>query len=414
MTNRITSTVDPAYVSLGGHWCTIESSPAVFNALIQKNGVRGAYIKEVWSLDREIFDLFKKETVYGFIFLLKSQGRRLSKVESMGMDVDTSNIYFANQVIPDACGTQALLSIVLNSPTLDIGPMLNEFKEFTSKFDPKDKGLAMTNCKELRENHNSLTGRFERQPILPLPFLMEIDGQENPDDDDTQFHYVAYVHMDGYVWELDGLQPEPLRLMPCTEETWLDVVRIELMARMRTYGEEEGHFVLMAVIKDPMIVLHEKLDKLRVIAEASIARSTSVRGNQQEQEKEKEKGKHYIQPTMAIVDEIAAVEQEIETLEQGIVAEQREIQETEADFQEAINIFMKAYVEMKGIHTNNYNSKAKAEAKAKDKSKGRIKNKPRTKAKNRGRKRLLTNDADSDHSMDLDSDEYNNGINVCR
>ncbi|KAI1300853.1 ubiquitin carboxyl-terminal hydrolase [Mortierella claussenii] len=165
--------VSSEFTSLGGHWCTIESSPAVFNALVEKNGIRGAYVKEVWSLEPELFDLFKKDTVvYGFIFLLRPQAHRLSKIEFMVTDDDggldswsfqvgnsqsnkedlgdngqrsggteqkdrKTGIYFANQVIPDACGTQALLSIAMNSPGLDIGPMLYNFKDFTARFDPK-------------------------------------------------------------------------------------------------------------------------------------------------------------------------------------------------------------------------------------------------------------------------------------
>ena len=49
-------------------------------------------------------------------------------------------MWFAAQTIQNACGTQALLSVLLNKDgdsedgNVDIGPNLREFKEFTSGF----------------------------------------------------------------------------------------------------------------------------------------------------------------------------------------------------------------------------------------------------------------------------------------
>ncbi|KAG0000986.1 ubiquitin carboxyl-terminal hydrolase [Entomortierella chlamydospora] len=353
-------TTDPSYTSLGGHWCTIESTPTVFNALVMKNGIRETHVKEVWSLEPEIFNALKNDHVYGFIFLLRPQEGRMSKYEELlEPTLDTSEIYFANQVIPDACGTQALLSIAMNCPEMEIGPMLNEFKEFTAKFEPKAR-LAMTNCRQLRENHNSLCDYYERDPVLPLPFLVEVNNEEGEEED--QFHYVAYVHVDGYLWELDGLQPGPLRRMACTRENWLDVARIEFKARMMTYEEGEDRFVLMAVVKDPLVKLRARLERLRNGEE-----------KEKEEEEEEEEGNDNTCPNEEdggddqnnnsnynnfatgnnnynnnnqTREEIKEVESEIGNIIQEREAEKREIREMEADFRESINIFMKALVQL--------------------------------------------------------------------
>jgi len=76
--------------------------------------------------------------VYGVIFLFKyPTGEKPKDVPNDGsFDLDASdNLFFAAQTIQNACGTQALLSVLLNKEgELDIGPQLTEFKSFTGAF----------------------------------------------------------------------------------------------------------------------------------------------------------------------------------------------------------------------------------------------------------------------------------------
>lgn len=48
-------------------------------------------------------------------------------------------------MLQNACGTQAVLSIVLNRPDIEIGPALEEFKEFTTAFPSDLRGEALSN-----------------------------------------------------------------------------------------------------------------------------------------------------------------------------------------------------------------------------------------------------------------------------
>lgn len=60
----------------------------------------------------------------------------------MVQDSRLDQIFFAKQVIQNACATQAILSVLLNVDHKDIklGETLSDFKEFTQSFDAYNKG----------------------------------------------------------------------------------------------------------------------------------------------------------------------------------------------------------------------------------------------------------------------------------
>lgn len=101
-------------------WCTIESDPAVFTELIHKLGVPSAQVEEVYSMeDDELITKIKPE-IYGFIFLFKWT-KNLEPRNPLAMyDQD---LFFARQIVNNACATQAILSVLLNSPVEVTGPL---------------------------------------------------------------------------------------------------------------------------------------------------------------------------------------------------------------------------------------------------------------------------------------------------
>lgn len=118
-------------------WCLIESDPGihslnlgVFTELISSIGVKGVQVEEMFSLDAESWK--ELEPIFGLIFLFKcsNEKRAINYYEK-------DDIFFAKQIINNACATQAILSVLLNSPQIELGKELMEFKEFTKSFNPQ-------------------------------------------------------------------------------------------------------------------------------------------------------------------------------------------------------------------------------------------------------------------------------------
>jgi ubiquitin carboxyl-terminal hydrolase L5 len=68
------------------------------------------------------------------LFKWQKGGNKAAK--DFPIDYNADHVFFANQVINNACATQAILSILLNRDDIEIGDELNNFKEFTADFPP--------------------------------------------------------------------------------------------------------------------------------------------------------------------------------------------------------------------------------------------------------------------------------------
>jgi ubiquitin carboxyl-terminal hydrolase L5 len=131
-------------------------------------------------------------TTYGYIFLFKWK-KELQNDGRIPLDpYDTPNLFFARQIATNACATQALLAVLLNSPDISLGDELNDFKSFTGPLDSESKGLAIGNFDKIRTSHNSFT--------RPDPFLVE-QAPEHSKGGEDPYHFVAYVPFENHVYE---------------------------------------------------------------------------------------------------------------------------------------------------------------------------------------------------------------------
>ncbi|KAL3117055.1 hypothetical protein niasHT_007458 [Heterodera trifolii] len=220
-----------------GNWCLIESDPGLFTELISGLGVKGTQVEELYTMDDEQH-LSSLRPIYGLVFLFKWR----SGEESEGTPMPDAPVYFAQQVITNACASQALINLLLNisSPDVQLGTILDHFKSFTAGFDPVTRGLTLSNSEEIRKLHNSFTRENFVELDIPKANAKDV------------FHFISYVPVDGKIYELDGLRETPICLADIgpgkEKENWVDTLRPFIQRRIQKYTEGEIHFNLMALV----------------------------------------------------------------------------------------------------------------------------------------------------------------------
>lgn len=252
-------------------------SQGVFTYLLETLGASNVECEDLLSLDPD--ELRTLRPLYGVIFLFKyptdkpytsAEGPQDGTFDHEVAEGGTGGLFFAQQTIQNACGTQALLSVVLNrcaeagdndaatttgDQPIELGDVLGPFRSFAMDLPVAYRGEVLSNSPEIRTAHNALA--------RSAPFHDETRRvTDNPDEAEDVFHFVAYVPWRGRLWELDGLQPAPISHGPLTDGSsgggsFEDKVVEVLRRRIARYAEAEIRFHLIAVVRDRRAVARE-------------------------------------------------------------------------------------------------------------------------------------------------------------
>jgi ubiquitin carboxyl-terminal hydrolase L5 len=111
----------------------------------------------------------------------------------------------------------------------------------------KLRGECLSNSELIRTVHNS----FARSS----PFVDETTRLAIEEDD--VYHFIAYVPVNGILYELDGLNRAPISHGPCTFSQFPEKVIPVLQRRISRYPTNEIRFNLLAMTKDLRIKARE-------------------------------------------------------------------------------------------------------------------------------------------------------------
>ncbi|SLM40168.1 ubiquitin carboxyl-terminal hydrolase [Lasallia pustulata] len=274
-------------------FCEIESEPAFFNVMLKNFGVKGVKVQEVVSLDEELL-AYVPRPVFGLIFLFKWREDDPDKQEPSCPE----GVWFANQTVDNACASVALLNIVNNIPSADLGEHLQQFKEFTRTFTPALRGDAIGNFDFVKQIHNSFARKMD---LLNGDLQLKNDASARKnhkvakgevDDSDAGYHFIAFVPIDGKVWKLDGLERQPQNLGPLGNDDWLNQAKPVIEARMADYEEGQIEFAVLALAKDPLFTLVASLADNVMCLRALSARLGDIGSDSKDLQATLEQGTH--------------------------------------------------------------------------------------------------------------------------
>lgn len=252
-------------------WNTIDSDAGVFTELVEKLGIQDVQFDDLYSIDSD--SLNSMSPLYGVVFLFKygNVDRSYAKDGNKPLDGEydteyqSKGIFFANQIIQNACATQAVLNILLNVKSLDLGKDIGGFKSFVEGLDGEIIAEAISNSEIIRTVHNSFSA-----PNLIVDEDKPAPPPDYDDKNDGLFHFIGYVNIDNQIYELDGLKKYPIKHDKLqTPQEFTEKLPEILMRRIGKYGDEL-RFSLLGVTND-------KLKYAQSIGDDSLLSSESLK-----------------------------------------------------------------------------------------------------------------------------------------
>ncbi|KAI1735135.1 cysteine proteinase [Xylaria scruposa] len=264
-------------------WVELESEPAFFNAMLQDLDAKTLKVQEVVALDKTILAELP-DPVYGLIFLYEWTNEDESHEARQDCP---ANLWFGNQTTANACATVALMNIIMNAHGVKFGPELEEFRHATRPLPPPHRGHALDTNDFIRAIHNSVARRNDllsedllldnklesasKRRTVPAKKKQKTSNSSKRNNEPSAYHYIAFVPVDGQVWELDGLESLPLCLgphAPDAPDDWLNIASEAIQNRMARQDDAYPSFNLLAVCQSPLLTLSQSLARFLATAKA--------------------------------------------------------------------------------------------------------------------------------------------------
>ncbi|KYN16016.1 Ubiquitin carboxyl-terminal hydrolase isozyme L3 [Trachymyrmex cornetzi] len=184
-----------------------------------------------YGLESELLTIIPRPVLA--IILLYPISLKIEKAKDSKNDTAES-VYHIKQSISNTCGTIALLHNVANN--LDVIQLEDGFFK---KFLEETKGLSYIERGERLEKTQDIIDTH-------MEFAQEGQTEASAEDVEVYHHFVAFVHKDGSLYELDGRKSAPINHGSTTLETFLDDAARVCMEYME-HDPNEVRFTVVAL-----------------------------------------------------------------------------------------------------------------------------------------------------------------------
>ncbi|XP_021951365.1 ubiquitin carboxyl-terminal hydrolase isozyme L3 [Folsomia candida] len=196
-------------------WVPLESNPEVMTKYSRSLGASVGQWVDVFALDEDSLAAVPQPVKAVILLFPISEGydqyckEQDEALKLKGQEVP-QDLFYMKQFIHNACGTVGMIHSLGNNfedLKLDSESILKKFLENTKDMDAHARGLELEKFNQIATVHEEIAS--EGQTAAPSR------------DDTLVTHFVAFVHKDGHLYELDGRREFPINHGATTAEDLL-------------------------------------------------------------------------------------------------------------------------------------------------------------------------------------------------
>ncbi|XP_048050116.1 ubiquitin carboxyl-terminal hydrolase isozyme L3 isoform X2 [Chanodichthys erythropterus] len=227
----------------GQRWLPLEANPEVMNQFLRQLGLVPTWqFGDVYGLEPEVLSLVPRPVCAVLLLFPITEKYETfrqeeeAKIKAQGQEV-SSDVYFMKQTIGNACGTIGLIHAVANNQRhLEFEPNspLKAFLLQSAKMSPEEKATFLEKDESIRVTHESSAQEGQTE----APSL----------DEKVDLHFIAFVNVEGHLYELDGRKPFPIVHGKTTEDTFLED-SAEVCKKFMARDPQELRFTVVALSK---------------------------------------------------------------------------------------------------------------------------------------------------------------------
>ncbi|XP_053659946.1 ubiquitin carboxyl-terminal hydrolase-like [Anopheles marshallii] len=222
-------------------WLPLESNPELLSNYMVKLGVSPLWsVVDIYGIDDEILDMVPKP-VKSLIFLFpcskaheEFRAKESEELHNKGVEHPKS-LFYTRQFVRNACGTIAVIHAILNNSDIEIeqDSVLQKYFDSAKDLSPEERGDLLHKNVELKAIHeeNAQQGQTATPNI----------------NDEVFHHFIAFVHVDGILYELDGSRHFPVAHGKTTPETLLKD-SVEVCKKFIELNPSEVRFTLLGLV----------------------------------------------------------------------------------------------------------------------------------------------------------------------
>jgi len=211
-------------------WLPLESNPSLMNKYMGQLGVQGPWeFLDVYGTDDDLLGMVPQPVLAVMLLFPISGSSEAHKqeeeklIQANGQAV-SNNLYFIKQTVGNACGTIGLIHCIANVRQklhFEDNKFFAKFLAETANLNPHERAAALEKNQDIEVEHQVIAADPEAKSSVE-------------DITNINLHFIAFVHADGHLYELDGRKEQPINHGPTTADTLLqDSVKVikQFMAR---------------------------------------------------------------------------------------------------------------------------------------------------------------------------------------